>query len=284
LRSLSETGCPGVINSVEPFVSSKDIYAGARWQTDIASELDLSNFGIVCVTRENQAEPWLNFEAGALAKAVELSRVIPLAIDLTPSDIALPLGQFQAQEATREGIQAVVLSINAALGDEKLDDGLLRKSFDLWWPELESQLTTIEGECDESAAPVRSDRELLEETLDTVRALAREQLNSGPLPSAREALMTDQQRRVAIRKALRALPEPERRILELRFGFEGMPWTLEAIGQELDITRERVRQLEGQALKRLEGLRDVAFEEVSREEPEQQPEVAEEGDEPQESQ
>jgi len=42
-----------------------------------------------------------------------------------------------------------------------------------------------------------------------------------------------------------------------RFGFEGEPWTLEAIGHELDLTRERVRQLEGQALARLGALRDL---------------------------
>ncbi|MGZ4335247.1 MAG: sigma factor-like helix-turn-helix DNA-binding protein, partial [Gaiellaceae bacterium] len=35
------------------------------------------------------------------------------------------------------------------------------------------------------------------------------------------------------------------------------PWTLEAIGNELDLTRERVRQLEGQALSRLGALRDL---------------------------
>ena len=60
-----------------------------------------------------------------------------------------------------------------------------------------------------------------------------------------------------MRRALEALPERERRILELRFGFEGEPWTLEAIGNELDLTRERVRQLEGQALARLGALRDL---------------------------
>src|SRR5207247_2183362 len=49
----------------------------------------------------------------------------------------------------------------------------------------------------------------------------------------------------------------EGRILERRFGFEGEPWTLEAIGHELDLTRERVRQLEGQALARLAALRDM---------------------------
>ena len=73
-----------------------------------------------------------------------------------------------------------------------------------------------------------------------------------PFDEAEESL-----RRQNIRKALDALPERERRILELRFGFEGEPWTLEAIGHELDLTRERVRQLEGQALARLAALRDL---------------------------
>jgi RNA polymerase primary sigma factor len=74
-----------------------------------------------------------------------------------------------------------------------------------------------------------------------------------PFDEAEESL-----RRQNIRKALDALPERERRILELRFGFDGEPWTLEAIGHELDLTRERVRQLEGQALSRLAALRELA--------------------------
>jgi hypothetical protein len=67
---------PGVINSIEPFVSAKDIYAGTRWQAEIASQLDSTNFGIVCVTKDNQLSSWLNFEAGALAKAVDSSRLV----------------------------------------------------------------------------------------------------------------------------------------------------------------------------------------------------------------
>ncbi len=74
-----------------------------------------------------------------------------------------------------------------------------------------------------------------------------------PFDEAEESL-----RRQSVRRALDALPERERRILELRFGFEGEPWTLEAIGHELDLTRERVRQLEGQALSRLAALRELA--------------------------
>jgi DNA-directed RNA polymerase sigma subunit (sigma70/sigma32) len=47
------------------------------------------------------------------------------------------------------------------------------------------------------------------------------------------------------------LPERERRILELRFGFDGPPASLEAIGKELGLTRERVRQLEASAFEQL---------------------------------
>jgi len=75
---------------------------------------------------------------------------------------------------------------------------------------------------------------------------------SDPFEEAEESL-----RKQGVRKALDALPERERRILELRFGFEGDPWTLEAIGAELGLTRERVRQLEGQALARLAAIRDL---------------------------
>ena len=68
-----------------------------------------------------------------------------------------------------------------------------------------------------------------------------------PLGEAEEVLRAE-----ALRRALDDLPERERRVLELRFGFEGEPWTLDAIGRELQVTRERVRQLESQALGRME--------------------------------
>ena len=61
----------------------------------------------------------------------------------------------------------------------------------------------------------------------------------------------DAVRRQEVRRALQTLPERERRILELRFGFDGQQMALEAIGKELGITRERVRQLEGEALAKL---------------------------------
>ena len=62
----------------------------------------------------------------------------------------------------------------------------------------------------------------------------------------------DSYRRQVVRRAVSRLPERERRILELRYGFDGETTSLEAIGKELGLTRERVRQLERRALERLE--------------------------------
>jgi RNA polymerase primary sigma factor len=61
----------------------------------------------------------------------------------------------------------------------------------------------------------------------------------------------DSVQRQEIRRAVAALPELERRVLELRFGFDGEPTSLEAIGKELGVSRERVRQLEAAAMARL---------------------------------
>ena len=56
--------------------------------------------------------------------------------------------------------------------------------------------------------------------------------------------------------ALSELDERERRVLELRFGLgdKGEATSLEEIGRELGLTRERVRQLETKAMKRLHGM------------------------------
>jgi RNA polymerase primary sigma factor len=64
----------------------------------------------------------------------------------------------------------------------------------------------------------------------------------------------------ALRGAVDKLPDREKRVIKLRYGLDGDPdpRSLEQIGRELGLTRERVRQIETQALERLAREREVA--------------------------
>lgn len=175
VATLLRTWLPQVIQAVHPFVSDGDIAAGGRWLTEIAGQLEKTDFGILCVTQANLAAPWLNFEAGALAKNVEHSRVVPLAIDLGPSDIPQPLGQFNAIRLDKDSILKMLRSINDVC-EGSLEGQQLDEAFDVWWPRLEQGLNTVEEtEGDEASDAGRSEREILEEVLATVRGLAAQQ-------------------------------------------------------------------------------------------------------------
>ena len=65
------------------------------------------------------------------------------------------------------------------------------------------------------------------------------------------AAVEEYDRRRAIERALQRLPEVDRRVVCLRFGFDGRPMTLREVGQMLEVTPERVRQLQARALRRL---------------------------------
>ena len=66
---------------------------------------------------------------------------------------------------------------------------------------------------------------------------------------------SDNLRRENVRKALDALPQREREVIEMRFGLTGSrPFTLEEVGRAFNVTRERIRQIENHTLKKLESL------------------------------
>ena len=74
-----------------------------------------------------------------------------------------------------------------------------------------------------------------------------DQLSPTPIQSAYSRLLTEK-----IEEVLDTLPPREARILRLRFGLEnGRTYTLEEVGQKFGLTRERIRQIEGKALRRL---------------------------------
>ena len=143
---------PSVIQNIVPYVSSEDIDKGARWSTDIASELEEASFGILCVTPENLNAPWLNFEAGALSKTIDKSFVSPFLFEISRSQVQGPILQFQSTIFSKDEIRKLLMSLNKA-SDNKLTDERLDKALDAWYPQLEESLNELKstGENSENA-------------------------------------------------------------------------------------------------------------------------------------
>ena len=78
---------------------------------------------------------------------------------------------------------------------------------------------------------------------------------SEPLPDeAAEVTL----RKEALRGILGSLAPRERAVLELRYGLDGQhPRTLDEVGRTFNVTRERIRQIENQSLKKLRALADA---------------------------
>lgn len=165
---------PLVIHSLEPYVSSEDIDKGARWSSDISQELEVSQYGIICVTRDNLNAPWLNFEAGALSKSIEKSRVSPFLYGIKRSEVKGPLLQFQSTAFELADVRKLISTLNLADGTPYIDAGRLDAIFAVMWPQLESALAGIDqvtdgNDAEKSQIAGVSSIEILEEILELAR-------------------------------------------------------------------------------------------------------------------
>lgn len=166
---------PSVIQSIEPYVSSEDIDKGARWSTDIASELADSSYGILCVTKENLHAPWLTFEAGALSKTMDKSYVSPFLFDIKRSEVNGPILQFQSTIFEKDDVKKLLVSLNKAGTEEQLTTERLEKALEVWYPDLEAKLNKLLEEQPTQTTSSKPDKaeafsnEILEEILDLSR-------------------------------------------------------------------------------------------------------------------
>jgi len=159
---------PLVLHFVEPWVSDADIEAGERWASEVGKELESSNFGIICIDRENVGSQWLLFEAGALSRSMQEGRVIPLLFDIEFKDISGPLAQFQAKKFEGRGVWDVVCAINK-LGEAPIPDVHLKRLFEALWPDLEKAVDAIPKSAKTTKS--RPQHEVLEELVSSVRGL-----------------------------------------------------------------------------------------------------------------
>jgi hypothetical protein len=160
---------PLVLHYAEPWLSKSDIEAGERWSIEVAKELQESNFGIICVTKDNLSSPWILFESGALAKSMDDGRVIPLLLDLDFKEISGPLAQFQAKKADQTGIRELVMSLNKSAQSPDPDDRLT-KIFDPMYAQLGEKIAAIPSS-GQPTKKARAQEDILEELVSGVRSV-----------------------------------------------------------------------------------------------------------------
>lgn len=203
-----------VLPTVKTYISTEQIGPGDRWSESIGKGLETNFMGIFFMVEENINSPWLNFEAGAISKNIEGSKVIPLLHHMKPEQINGPIAQFQAKLIhERADILGIVKQINNGITDErKINNEILIKLFDKWYPDF------VEGYdkfCTDNPERVETNGEkssnLLDSTdqigeiLNIVRSLIRTEpksINPPERNTKRIRISTDNSIRVDIRECL----------------------------------------------------------------------------------
>jgi RNA polymerase primary sigma factor len=116
--------------------------------------------------------------------------------------------------------------------------------------ELETTVREVRDVMRMAQQPISLEKPIGEEEESELGDFVEDETAESPFELAAERL-----RRENLRRALAALPEREREVIEMRFGLTGeRPYTLEEVGRAFNVTRERIRQIENHTLKKLEAL------------------------------
>jgi hypothetical protein len=107
---------------------------GCTLAAEMREALQGPSAGILCLTQEGVAAPWLLFEAGAISTAVSgASLVCTYLVDVENSDVGLPLGMFQSTTATHDDTFRLLSNLNN-LAPPSVPVDRLAKLFASFWP------------------------------------------------------------------------------------------------------------------------------------------------------
>lgn len=142
VAAAMDSWLPTIFGDGSTFYSEKSIEKGTRWFERVNRELNGATAGLVCVTLENVRAPWIHFEAGGLAKAVN-QKLFTYLHGLEPGDLDGPLSAYQYTRATEEDTQRLVKSLVESLdaSDSHRIDWETR--FRECWPQLAQKLEAI---------------------------------------------------------------------------------------------------------------------------------------------
>lgn len=172
LKEFIETSFAG---HVHPFLSDANIAPGERFLDVINDSLDASVIGILLLTRSNMSEPWILFEAGALAGKTSSGSVIPLLVDLDRAELRPPLSQFNnVYGGVEADIRKLCARINTEVGP-KLNQVSFELLFAQAWPRLQSAILDARSAstAETAVSPQRQTDDMLNEILLGVNALVR---------------------------------------------------------------------------------------------------------------
>jgi hypothetical protein len=135
---------PTIIAQADAWVSARDISPGQSWYQEVRKQIETADAAIICLTRENCRQPWINFEAGALLYRLNQSDVFPVLI--TPGiDLPTTLSHIHGTKLKPEGLLTLLQALNRK-AKEVLNERDLRGKFNSAWPDLERQIATIEAD------------------------------------------------------------------------------------------------------------------------------------------
>lgn len=176
---------PDVVHSVDPWMSKDRLVAGLEWFPQIRQAVEECDSALLVVTPENQAQPWLNFEAGAFALASRAA--VPLLVGMDESELQGPLTKLQAVSITDEALMEELL-VGFAAVDQVTP---ARRAFTRLWPEILQAVENVAAQppsdLNEPTPPRTEDQ--VAEALTILRQLAREgagqlEARRGPIPTS----------------------------------------------------------------------------------------------------
>ncbi len=171
------------------------------------------------------------FEAITRLMRIQRSLVQQLGRDPTQEELALESGIL-----TNEDVQAIY---KARADKIPLDPELQRR-----WITASTKTQRIMQSADE---PVSLERPVGDEDSSQLGDFIEDDEALEPMDAAAREMLREQ-----VQSALAALSERERQVLELRFGLiDGKDHTLEEVSRYFNVTRERIRQIEAKALRKL---------------------------------
>ena len=136
---------PDVLPFVDPWVSTEDIRKGTQWTAELWGRVERTSYCIICLTARAIQSPWVNFEAGAIARTVaEPAHVSPLLLGISPKDLSSsPLSMFQCTEFAEEDVARLVRAVNA-VAPAPIPRPQVAERFRCAWPRLRDAITGID--------------------------------------------------------------------------------------------------------------------------------------------